>query len=88
MVVGKRAEALATLDNDDSYATVATGHYGKGRVVVFSGHPQYTVAFRSGQNSRKYNTDAKANMRMVFRAFEYVSWATGEHRKCHGEHRR
>ncbi len=71
--LGPRATALLTYDNDDRYAGVAAGEYGRGRVVVFSGHPQADWDHKD-RRLRKYNPDLEACRRLLANAF---AWAAG-----------
>ena len=69
MVVGKNVDALLTYDNDDKYAGVAAGHHGKGRVVIFSSHPQADVK----TTKHLKGTDTKKGRKLLRNAIDYVA---------------
>ncbi len=71
MVVGRNVDALVTYDNDDKYAGLVAGYYGKGKVVLFTCHPEVDIHLKGSLS--KFNTDTKKALQLLKNAIDYVS---------------
>ena len=61
---GKGVEMIASYDNDDEWGAIVAGKRGKGRVILFSGHPESST----GTDMEKPDP-----LGLLFNAVEYVS---------------
>ncbi|MFC1582316.1 hypothetical protein ACFL4W_02135 [Planctomycetota bacterium] len=63
MLPGKGVRTIASFDEYGEHATIVTGHYGKGRVVLISPHPESTPAVKE---KRYGDSDQSQDPLMLF----------------------
>ena len=76
IIPGENVDVLVTYDDTDRFAAVVAGHYGKGRVVLMSPHPEATPA--PDKALKEKEQDAYP---LLFNAVHYASRLSKRHSK-------